>query len=233
MAYDRNTLRFPAVLKDQAGKVLEMGSALLSLESRSIDFKSSFVPLFSMGTRLQIIRMHEDTEVHLFMGEVYLSSPQMLRIVSVEEQVLPGACYAFLYHVDLEGVITATLRGQRRHFFRRTRELPSIIPVKLHALSVKGLKFTTDQTLEQGQILTLSTRQEPALSDVALQVIQAVVFGQEINSYRCRILEIDPISKENLIGYMQQRSQRAGMVFGADPEQRAEAWEEESVQLAE
>ena len=50
--------KFPAALKTPEGKLMEYGTASISLEEQSVDFEGEFVPLCTMGTRLQIVRIH-------------------------------------------------------------------------------------------------------------------------------------------------------------------------------
>ena len=74
---------FPALLKDMDGKILAEGEATVFAESRSIDFASDFVPMYRMGTKLQIARVFENKEIHLFSGEVFLSDKNLIRLVSI------------------------------------------------------------------------------------------------------------------------------------------------------
>ncbi len=65
---------FPAILKTLEGKILEYGMGSVSEEEQSLDFRGEFVPLFKMGTQLEIVRVQDKIETQRFIGEVYLSS---------------------------------------------------------------------------------------------------------------------------------------------------------------
>lgn len=88
---------------------MEYGKAQIAPDGQGIIFRSEFVPLFKMGTPLVIVRVHEEVEVQRFSGEVYLSARDLLQLVSVTDEVLPGAASAFLYDVDLPALATALL----------------------------------------------------------------------------------------------------------------------------
>lgn len=207
--YENMDVKFDAVLKSAAGKTLELGRGVFCEAERSVDFESDFVPLFSMGTRLQVIRIHGGAEVHRFEGEVYFSSPNRLRIISVQDEILPDAAFVFLYYVNLEGNAHAVVQKSRRHFLsRKTVDVSIDFPVKVHALSVHEIKFNTSLSieLEPEQPVTLSLMQGPAIQHLPVVVKQAIVFGQEANCYRCQIHGLTPESRRKLENYVHELS---------------------------
>ena len=211
--YENMSVRFDAVLKSEAGKTIEMGHAVFSAEEHSVDFEGGFVPLFSMGTRLQVFRIHDGAEVHRFVGQVYLSSPHMLRLVEVEDEILPGAALAFMYYVDLDGTGHAVIKKEERRLLRqRTVETAIDFPVRVHALSVKEIKFNVDLAveLEPGQPVTLHLPGGPHIQTLPVLVRQSIVFGTEANCYRCQIRRLAPDSQRRLEQYVQGLSLAAG-----------------------
>lgn len=203
--YENMSVRFEAVLKTETGKTIEMGRGVFSAENHSVDFESAFVPLFSMGTRLQVYRIHEGAEVHRFVGEVYLSSPHMLRLVEVEDEILPGAALAFMYYVDLDGTGHAVVKRQERKLLKTvTIETPIDFAVRVHALSVKEIKFNVDLKVElvPGQAVTLRLPAGPRIQSLPVLVRQAIVFGTEANCYRCQIRRLPPDSQNRLQEYV-------------------------------
>lgn len=210
---------FPAVLKTTEDKVLEYGTACASIAEGSIEFKNEFVPLFKMGTRLKIVRVHDDVETHSFTGEVYLSAEKLLRLVSVTDEVLPGAVSAYLYDVEMEGTASAILppQGQRKLFhFGRSEDLPSlqVFPISVYALSLVQLRFTCGVTMPQGQRLTVNVHQPPLFEDLPIQVELPVDFGEgTTGSYRCRILDLPGENRYRLEQYLQEMSYRVNKSF--------------------
>lgn len=210
---------FPAVLKTTEDKVLEYGTACASISEGSIEFKNEFVPLFKMGTRLKIVRLHDKVETHSFTGEVYLSAEKMLRLVSVTDEVLPGAASAYLYDVKMEGTASAILapQGPKRLFrFGRGEGLPSlqVFPISVYAVSLTQLRFTCGVTLPQGQRLTVNVPEAPFFEDLPIQVELPVDFGEgTTGSYRCRILDLPGENRPRLERYLREMSLRVNKSF--------------------
>lgn len=208
MAYDKLDARFPAVLKTLDDKELEYGTITVSYVNRSIDFTSSFVPLCKLGDHMKIVRIQDDEEVIRYTGEVYLSSQNILRIVDFKEEFLSGAYTALLYDVDLTGQLEADILlpvPKKKFFFfqRKPVSAPTTFPVHIHALSMKSIRFTTDQSLTKDQNVYLDL-QEPALNHVQLKVEQNITMGQPQNTYKCAIRLIDAASRSSLADYIKK-----------------------------
>ena len=108
MSYNMSNSRFPAVLKTLDDQIVaDTGVIQISIEDKSVDFKSEFIPLYKLGDQLKIVRIQDGIEVVSYVGEVYLSSQHILRLVSVTETVLPAARSVFSYDVDLTGKLIA------------------------------------------------------------------------------------------------------------------------------
>lgn len=189
---------FPAVLKTMEDKVLEYGTACVLLDEQCIEFKSDFVPLCKMGTTLKIIRMEEETETQIFTGEVYLSSENLLRLVSVEDEVLPSSIYTYLYDVEMQGEAEAVVPGKKR-LFGRKGPVTQNFPVEIYALSLSQVKFTCQEPLTEGQNITLNITEPLQVRRIPLQVEVPINFMDgKASSYRCKILELQEDSRQNL-----------------------------------
>lgn len=91
---------FPAVLKTPDGEILEYGKAFVSPDQQGIHSRMILFPC-SKGTRLMIVRTQGDIETQRFSGEVYLSAQNLLQIVAVTDEVLPGAaCCLFVRYLS-------------------------------------------------------------------------------------------------------------------------------------
>lgn len=213
---------FPAVLKTVDDKILEYGTARASIQEGSIEFKNEFVPLFKMGTRLKIVRVHDNVETHSFMGEVYLSAEKLLRLVSVTDQVLPGAATAYLYDVKMDGTASAMLAPQRRLFrIGRPDGLPSlqVFPISVYALSMSQLRFTCSVQLPQGQRLTVNVPQPYLFEQLPIQVELPVDFGEgATGSFRCRILDLPGENRYRLERFLEDMSLRVNKSFPPLPQ---------------
>ena len=204
---------FPAVLKTMEDKVLEYGTACVSMEEQCIDFKSDFVPLCKMGTTLKIIRMEEETETQIFTGEVYLSSEKMLRLVSVEDELLPGSIYAYLYDVEMRGEGETQVPGKKRLFGRQSLVTQSF-PIEIYAISLPQVKFTCQEPLTEGQNITLTITEPLHLRHIPLQVELPINFMDgKASSYRCKILELQEEGRQSLEELLWQLSLAANKCF--------------------
>lgn len=210
--YDNIDVKFDAVLRTMAGKTIEAGRGQYDPANETVDFEGEFVPLFAMGTQLEIMRIHDGVEVHRFVGEVYLSSAHVLRLISVRGEILPDASLVFLYYVSLEGTAKTTVQVQKRVLLaKRTVEQEIEFSARVHALSVREIKFNTDLSVEldPGQQLTLRLNGGPGIEEIPLQVRQAIVFGQEANCYQCRIGSLGPVDRHRLEVYVRELSEAA------------------------
>lgn len=190
--------KFSAVLKSTDGKTLEIGAARVYPEQQAIEFYSDFVPLFRMGTPLQIIQVKNELEIQAFRGEVYLSSANLLQLVALTDEVLPGAQAAFLYDTKLDGCI----RGKhltdppKRKLFelphrRLLRAAEQMLPVEVLAISTAQIKFDCSAKLAQGQQVTLTLPGPPHIAAEPVVVEQAVIFGDSGRyTYRCHYLHL-------------------------------------------
>lgn len=208
-AYENMDVKFDAVLKTMFGKTIEVGHGQFNPADHSVDFECDFIPLFSMGTKLQLLRLHEGTEVHRFVGEVYFSSAGRLRLVSVKDEILPEAALLFLYYVDLPGTGQTTIQTEHRGLFgKKTVEETVEFPVKVRALSAHEVMFHTELSVELDpeQPVTVALSQGPNIARLPMVVKQAIVFGQEANCYRCRLLALHPSDELCLESYILQLS---------------------------
>lgn len=210
---------FPAVLKTPDGEILEYGKAFVSPDQQGITFKNDFVPLFKMGTPLVIVRTQGDIETQRFSGEVYLSAQNLLQIVAVTDEVLPGAAVAFLYDTCLPAEATATLPPQEPHgfwakLFYRPKEQVRTVPVTITALSLAQLRLSGDIDLTPNQRFTVDIPQLQ-ISKLGVQVELVLEFGQDgvTKNYKCRILEPNGPARLQLGPFVETLSQRTNKLF--------------------
>ncbi len=205
MEYQKALVNFPARLLMPNDKLLEIGKANISAESRSVEFRSDFVQLFKMGTELKIVILKDDIEIQSFVGTVYLSSQNMLRLVDVSDEILPGAKLACQFDVALHGTVYATIQADPPERFRILHRKPEAremsFPVDIYKLSMHRISFTSDQNMKEGQFIVLESSM-PAISRAILEIEHVYEFGQMYNNYQCLLKEIDPVSRGHLDVYV-------------------------------
>ena len=212
--------KFPAALKTPEGKLMEYGTASISLEEQSVDFEGEFVPLCTMGTRLQIVRIHKDFETQRFSGEVYLSSQNMLRLVSVTDEILPGASIAYNYDVSIDAYAVAPVvreESSSRFFLRHrhTAHPPMLqeFPVKIDLLSLAGVRVVWDKTLPTNQLVTLRAEHPVRLVSLHAEIERPIFGPNGISSYACRILNLSGENYDVLSAFIGKISLRENKLF--------------------
>lgn len=213
---------FPAVLKTLRNKVIEYGIAYISEDQKSIEFQSEFVPICEMGTPLKIVRMQGSIETQSFVGEVYLSSQNLLRLVSLADEVLPGAAVAYTYDVEFDGMATAVVtlpEELRRPIFpfgkrQPPAPRPHTFPITVYGISLSQIRITCDMLLAQGQLLTLNIQDPIVLNDLSVVVdLPISMRADQINGYRCRILNLRGANLFQLEPYVTRISVECNKLF--------------------
>ncbi len=80
-----------AILKTLDESIIESGQASVSLKDKFAEFSSQFVPLLKIGTQAKIICLEGVASTHIITGQVYLSSKNLLRLISIKCTLYPGA----------------------------------------------------------------------------------------------------------------------------------------------
>lgn len=216
---------FKAALKTIDDQVLERGYASISLETRSVDFKSEFVPLMKMGSPVKIVQLAGDLETHTFVGEVYLSAPQLLRIVSVSEAELSSAAQDIAEqrsaaHKQLEITVSipARLVPVRSNFeaahFPHPRK--TWIDAEIYSISADTIKFSCLRPFLTGQKLLVHVDEPLVIRKMVLDVYQALMFGDDVTGHLCTIDALPQPYSENLARYIEQVN-RSNRIFTDEP----------------
>ena len=195
---------FTAILTDEKGRFLEKGFASLPLETNSLCFKSSFVPLLKIGTLVTIIRTLDDRELESFHGEVYVSSRQFLRITAVDEGSLKRIKSLFGFNTAFESFLTMEAPVRFPFYFKKPQEIYAAI----YYLSMTQLKFQSMDKLETGNRLILDIEKNGQipfdLKMLELEIDQVVHYGGMSVCYIGSILRMPEPTRANLDAYLDQ-----------------------------
>lgn len=215
---------FPAVLKDMSGNQLAQGAATVYAESRSIDFTGDFVPMYRMGTQLQIARIFEGKEIHLFIGTVFISDKNLLRLVSIKDRLLPGSENVYFSETKIPAVLRLVQRHQelvpkKKHFslFRHKEEpvpeAPQIYSITVSALSGRQFEFTVNQIFDIGdQFLVTLQLADKELKELPLYISQAFAFGKGC-MYRCTFDKMEANKRAGLDALVRGMNQQENSFF--------------------
>ena len=98
-------IEFTAYLKSESGEILARGEGVVNVAERFVTFTSDFVPLYHIGTSMEVVRVFKGLEVHRFFGKIYLSSKRLMRIVDIDDELLPGSEYCYSTDIEFPAVV--------------------------------------------------------------------------------------------------------------------------------
>lgn len=168
-------LTFPARLRASYNDILEYGEGHLGTGGDSIDFLSDFVPLIPLGSEATIEWLYADRSITVYQGRVYLSTPTMLRLVGVDEDLVMRARGIFAANTRLTGLA------------HRGGTLPPLA-VEILYLSVGMVKLGCPLQIEAGERLLLDVEVDfLTLHGLSLQVRQLVPLRRDENLLLCEV----------------------------------------------
>lgn len=143
----RDADMFPAILKNTEGEIIAEGHGNILVSTHAVNFTSDFVPLYPIGTPMEIDRIFEDKEVHRFVGKVFLSDRTLLRLVCVDDELLPGSEYVYCggmsFPAHIKTIVPPPPKKPRFRLPFRHEPVP-ILPIEMAATIVS----LTDRQLE-------------------------------------------------------------------------------------
>ncbi len=190
--FNRDNDWFEAVLKLPDGSVVAKGLANVVVSKRAVNFSCDFVPLFPLGESLTVVRVFNGNEIHRFTGSVYLSGKTLLRITSVEDELLTGSEEIYCDRFDLP--LTLTRRaGLRQKTFS----------VRLVSLNSTGLVFTGDirADLDTADRFTIKECGLRFLNGAEIVVCAPLMVGLS-SGYRCEFTELSGDARFELKCYL-------------------------------
>jgi hypothetical protein len=200
---DGMTIRFPALLEDD-GQIIAYGFAEIAPEQGSLNFISGFIPLYPIGTRLALVQLCDDIPQEKLIGEVYLSSRNLLRLVSIDEEKLSGILEVFESNTSIkampyipapEGSLPKLIRSKLTHYklfrtklFRRKQvKFQYRVEANIYYVSETRIKFLSIDNLQQGahMIIDLTT---PHIEGINIEVSEVHDFGNIMKAYLCDVV---------------------------------------------
>lgn len=195
---------FPARLKSPAGEVLAEGEAQLSREARTITFRSDFVPLYPIGTPLEVFRLSGEAEAHRFFGKVYLSDRQLLRLTDLDDELLPGSELVYCGGLPYTGCVLPDPAPQppKKSFFTFRQAPPARpvpVPVAIPEMTDSQLVilYDSEDILSPGQQFLLTFDPPFQLPQVRIELVRSGLFA-EAQPRLCRFVDLKETDRKNL-----------------------------------
>lgn len=225
----KNEKGFPAVLKDTQGRILAEGYGSVLAQQGEVEFRSDFVPLYRMGVPLKMVRRCDGQDIHVFIGEVYISDKKLLRLMHVRDLLLPGSEKVYSTKVDIPAtfVLTEVEEYMETHqswfsrFHRRKQEEPLPVPdypAQLTALSGRQLEFHSEYLLETDDDIKITFTPEPDLyfDHVPVHVDKVYAFGEGV-AYFATFGDMPSWQRERLDQYLRRLNETENRFFPDRP----------------
>lgn len=196
---------FSAVLKTEDDQFLERGRARVQPEDRSVEFRSDFVPLMKFGTPAKIVRILNEIETHSFMGTVYLSSKNYLRLVNVTDEMLTDQELGLSIMTEIPAKLTPMLSSSEM-FHLPLRGLIRF-DAEIYSISLTSIKFSCTEEFLIGDRLMVQTEEPVELNKAVVEVYQIVAFDTACSCYRCNIVSLPEPCASALSAYLARENQ--------------------------
>lgn len=202
--------RFEAVLKLQSGEIIAKGTAKVLLTQKAVRFESDFVPLYPIGTPMEVVRIFQGIEIHRFWGNVFVSDKKLMKLVSVDDELLPGAERLYLRNTPFSAGFSVLpsrngVSGLLSLLKKRSKEPQLCFSAPITRLTSDTLVFEYDieVPLEVGQQLLLDAHPPLMLPQCIIQIDKALCFGASA-SYRCCFANLSETDQANLLLFLKK-----------------------------
>lgn len=212
--FDLNACVFNAVLKSPDGEELATGRADVNLEDRSIDFHAEFVPLYPLGTVMEIYRLYGRREVHRFRGQVYLSDTHLMRLVKVQDEPLPNALDVCCVDIAFPGTVTVDAAPASGGWFHKKKAEQESFPAVILAMTKTQVEILVEheEAFAEGQEMRFTVEQPPLFQNALLVVRSVFTYGNR-SSYLCRIDEESEKCRQRRLEFLDKHQQEHTKIF--------------------
>lgn len=196
-----------AVLMTENDEFLERGTLIIPPTGTTVDFKNDFVPLVSLGHTVKIsIEVSGQTCVDIS-GEVYLSSKNLLRLVSVDSKKLEIIRSFFVSNTNFP--ISLEVAGSA--LTRLLRKQGDLIDGNVYYITSKTLNFHSIKQVNVGQSLLINIEHPLSLKNVMVKVMDKDKFGTRATRYNCSIIKISSACQKNLDSFVESLEKDSSM----------------------
>lgn len=192
-----------AILKTIDESVTEYGQVTVSLKERFAEFSSQFVPLLKIGTEARITCLEGMTSTHIITGQVYLSSKNLLRLVSIKCTLLPGAETVLETPAFLRAKIYKPV--MKNGIFSKNKIVYKWDECTITSLSMKNISFRCSRIMCEYEDLIKLKIGHPVFSketEISLQIASnGLMFGNN-SKYVYRILKLKEREQKELADFI-------------------------------
>lgn len=212
--FAENKAWFPALLKNAEGVVVAEGRGRLVEHEDAVNFVSDYVPLYALSTPMEIARMLDGQVIHRFLGKVYLSDRQLMRIVSVTSELLPGAEQVYSDGLSLAALAYPRFLNspqKKRRLF--APKAPQSYEILIREMSDEKLVFLYDMNTQfsEGDSFWLEPLPPMPHVRIGVSITHAMFFGESA-SYACEYLCYEQLDKAAVNEFLFARLLKDGSV---------------------
>lgn len=184
------TIRFPALLEDETGQIIEYGSAEIAPVPNSLNFISGFIPLYPIGTKIAVVWLRDDNRLEKLWGEVYLSSRSLLRVTGIQEEKMQRIHQLFYSNTKLKAKLYKPAPRKILHRLFRKKSVASnyYVDATVYYLSETEIKFLSIDPLHEGLRMILDLEKPVELQGISIQIREVFDFGNIMKAYLCNIV---------------------------------------------
>lgn len=192
-----------AILKTLDDSIVEYGQVSVSLKDKFAEFSSQFVPLLKIGTEAKITCIEDNVSTHIITGKVYLSSKNLLRLVSIKCTLIPGAenvleTPAFLRAKIYKPVLKTGVFSRNKVVFKWDE-------CTITSFSMKNITFRSSRIMceYEDQIkLRIGTPVFSKETEISLQIASnGLMFGKN-SKYNYKILKLREREQKELADFI-------------------------------
>ncbi len=192
-----------AILKTLDDSIIEYGQVTVSLKEKFAEFSSQFVPLLKIGTEAKIICIEGNTSTHIINGEVYLSSKNLLRLVSIKCTLIPGAETVLETPAFLRAKIYKPV--MKKGIFSKNKIVYKWDECTITSLSMKNISFRSSRIMCEYEDQIKLRIGSPVFSrdtELNLQIASnGLMFGKN-SKYNYKILKLKEREQKELAEFI-------------------------------
>lgn len=198
---------FEAILRDEHGKIFEIGRAIISDSGNFIDFTGEFVPLMDIRATASITKTIDGVECHRFLGKVYLSSKTRLRLSDIQDSLIGDTELNSPLRINIPGKAQGIITHHTAKLINMgaTSQEVKTAPCNVFYISAKEIGFTISSHHHNMATQLLITVNEISLPDIEVTVNRRLAYNSDTTACYANIEAMPPETQHSLTSFLTQK----------------------------
>ena len=195
-----NSIGFSALLESYDKDISELGQAYIS-NGNAVTFTSDFVPLIKLGSQVTITRLIGEKRMESFVGRVYLSSKQLMRIVEVDNTLIEKALVLFESNIISPGEFAIAPGSSISFNLQKAKGISGF----LRYIGPETVRICTMEFVDKGQHLMFSVESdELTLNKMLVRVKERVLLMRNAAVLLCDVVSLSAANATAIKEYSAQ-----------------------------